>query len=70
MKTTLLVIRNGETYIRFTENGHEACSLNKASVYPPVQIENCLQKLQQLHAAGESGALIRRLTIIEEPWEG
>ena len=69
MKTTLLVIRDGEAFYRFTATGHEPCPINKASVYTLDQLSTCSKKLDQLRCSGKTTASIRKLTIIEEPLE-
>lgn len=64
----LLVLRNGEDYFRFAEDGWTTCGLAKASVYPEEHAEAVCRLLDQVHDAGMRGAEIRRLVIVEEPY--
>ncbi len=63
----LLIIKSGQEYLHFTEEGFTCCPLNKASVFPLGQIEEARSRCRQLSAAGMSNQLMK-LIIHEEPY--
>jgi len=65
--TELLIVKDGERYIRFFDNGFEYCSMNKASVYPLETLAEVKDRCQQIES--ESGELkLMKLIITEEPF--
>ncbi len=65
--TELLIVKTGEDYCRFTEDGFERCSMNKASVFPLAQLGEAKAWCSKLDAVGIESVLMK-LTITEEPF--
>ena len=63
----LLIIKAGEQYLRFSGSEYSFCPLNKASVFPPGQVEDAKKHCRRLGAEGVAAELMK-LTIIEEPY--
>lgn len=67
--TILLIIRAGENYFRYSDDHFEPCTLSKASVFSLEQAELARQLCRKLAMTGVAGALLRKLTIVEEPFD-
>lgn len=65
--TELLVVKIGEEYIRFAENGVERCQMNKASVFPLDKIKEVLAACARVFDTTDDVKLMK-LTITEEPY--
>lgn len=65
--TELLIVKDGEKYIRFLEDGFEYCSMNKASVYPLEALPEVKARCTQI-ASVASNAQLAKLIISEEPF--
>jgi hypothetical protein len=63
----LLIIKVGAEYVRFIEDEFEYCQLNKASVFPPAQVEEVKLRCRRLVEAGVA-AVLMKLIIVEEPY--
>lgn len=65
--TELLIVKDGDTYIRFIGDGFEYCSMNKASVFPVENVEEVQKKCSMI--ASQTGPLqLMKLIIREEPF--
>ena len=65
--TELLIVKEGDNYIRFLQDGFERCSMNKGSVYPLAQLQEVKERCQNI--ADQTGPLkLMKLTITEEPF--
>ncbi len=67
--TELLIIKAGENYFRCREDHFEPCELSKASVFPLDQVEQARLLCRKLMMTGVAGPVLRKLTIIEEPFD-
>ncbi len=67
--TELLIIKAGEDYFRCRDDHFEPCTLSKASVFPLEQAVEARQLCSKLAMTGVVGPVLRKLTIIEEPFE-
>lgn len=67
-RSELLIVKVGEDYARFVEGGFERCTMNKASVFPLADLDLVREKCAACFA-GDTGYLIRKLVITEEPFE-
>lgn len=65
--TELIIVKTGEDYCRFTEDGFERCSMNKASVFPLAQLDEAKGWCAKLETVGVASVLTK-LTITEEPF--
>jgi len=65
--TELLIVKTGADYCRFTEDGFERCSMNKASVFPLEQLGEAKAWCAKLETVGVESVLMK-LTISEEPF--
>lgn len=63
----LIIVKTGEDYCRFTEDGFERCSMNKASVFPFEQLNEAKSWCAKLKMVGVESVLMK-LTISEEPF--
>lgn len=61
----LLVIKAGDDYFRFSEDGFTRCGMNKASVYPLTELSKVKALCQSVVDSG-IGARLVKLTIVEE----
>jgi hypothetical protein len=64
----LLIIKNGEHYIRHKENDYISCKLDKASVFPMEQVEAVKHHLDKLQTKGFNQVSVRKLILTEEPF--
>ncbi|SDO36245.1 hypothetical protein [Desulforhopalus singaporensis] len=64
----LIVVKAGDDYFRFTQDGFTRCSMNKASVYPLDHLDQAIKGQAELKKAGLDGKLMK-LVITEEPFE-
>lgn len=67
--TELLIIKAGEDYFRCREDHFEPCVLSKASVFPLEKVEEARLLCRKLAMTGVAGPVLRKLTIVEEPFE-
>ena len=67
--TELLIIKAGDDYFRCREDRFEPCSLSKASVFPLDQADKVRLLRRKLAMTGVVGPVLKKLTIIEEPFE-
>ena len=65
--TELLIVKEGEKYIRFLETGFEYCSMNKASVFPLKSVEEVKERCSEIRFQTEEFQLMK-LVICEEPF--
>lgn len=63
--TELLIVKAGDEYIRFREEGIERCPMNKGSVFPLSKAEELKNKCNEL-CVDVADIQIRKLTIVEE----
>ena len=63
----LLIIKVGAEYLRFYADEFALGPLNKASVFPMVQVEEAKKRCRSLATAGVA-AVLMKLTIVEEPY--
>ncbi len=63
--TELLIVKSGNDYIRFREEGFERCSMNKGSVFALSKVEEVKSKCNEL-GVDVSELQIMKLTITEE----
>lgn len=66
MKTELLIIKCGDTYIREKEGRYQTCALDKASVFPMEKLAQVRDHLDQITAQGMGVAEIKKLILTEE----
>lgn len=66
MTTQLLIIKDRQGYIRFTNDSYEHCDLNKASVFPLHQVDDVKRHLDELSNSGSKDPKIYLLTINED----
>ena len=66
-KTELLIIKAGDDYVRFREEGIERCQMNKGSVFPLSKVEDVKCKCNEL-GVDIPDVQIMKLTIVEEPF--
>lgn len=67
--TELLIIKAGENYFRCREDHFEPCELSKASVFPLNQADRARSLCRKLMMTGVAAPVLRKLTIIEEPFD-
>ncbi len=67
--TELLIIKAGDDYFRCREDHFEPCTLSKASVFPLEQVDQARLLCRKLAMTGVAEPVLRKLTIIEEPFE-
>lgn len=67
--TELLIIKAGENYFRCRDDRFEPCTLSKASVFPLDQADQVRLLCRKLAMTGVAGPVLRKLTIIEEPFD-
>jgi hypothetical protein len=65
--TELLVVKAGDTYIRFIDTGFEYCSMNKASVFPLGNIGEVRKRCDDISSEIQ-GLQLMKLVITEEPF--
>ena len=65
--TELLVVKVGDDYIRFLDTGFEYCSMNKASVFPLVQVAELRTRCDEIEPKIK-GLQLMKLVISEEPF--
>ena len=65
----LLVIKNGDAYLRIKEGAYTAVGLDKASVYPHEKLMEVTDILDRVKARGFRQAAIYRLIVTEAPLE-
>ena len=65
--TELIVVKTGEEYCRFTDEGFERCNMNKASVFPIAQLDVVKGWCAKLEEVGVEHKLMK-LVISEEPF--
>ncbi len=64
----LLIIRTGDSYLRFKPEGYQICGMSKASVFPFSQIDHVRELHRSSIENGVPHAEIRKLVIVEEPF--
>lgn len=62
----LLIIKNGQAYIRCINNEYIEVKLDKASVFPLDQIEQVKNHLAALRQKGFAQACLKKLVLTEE----
>ncbi len=67
--TELLIIKAGDDYFRCRDDHFEPCELSKASVFPLDQADHVRFLCRKLALTGVAGPVLRKLTIIEEPFD-
>ena len=67
LASELLIVKEGEKYIRFLETGFEYCSMNKASVFPLDSVEEVKVRCSKIRLETE-GLQLMKLVITEEPF--
>lgn len=67
--TILLIIKAGNTYFRCSDDHFAPCTLSKASVFPLDQAELARLLCRKLAMTGVAKPVLRKLTIIEEPFD-
>ena len=67
--TELLIIKAGDDYFRCRDDHFEPCALSKASVFPLDQADQARLLCRKLAMTGVAGPVLRKLTIIEEPFD-
>jgi hypothetical protein len=67
--TALIVVKVGDDYIRFQDEGFEYCSMNKASVFPLDQVDDVRKRCDTIFSEIE-GLQLMKLVISEEPFAG
>ncbi len=65
--TELLIVKEGENYIRFLETGFEYCSMNKASVFPLASADELKARCSEIRSETKELQLMK-LVIAEEPF--
>ena len=65
----LLIIKNGENYIRVKDETFIQCGIEKASVFPCEKLDMVKGYIKILKAKGIKSPAIYRLVIREEPLE-
>ena len=65
----LLIIKNGEAYIRVKTDHYLPCQLDKASVFPIDKLETVKTHVKALRAKGFQRISISRLKLSEAPFE-
>ncbi len=66
MKTILLIIKSGDSYIRIREDGYHLVGLDKASVFPGEQLETVREHFDEMALLGFEDLCIKKLKIREE----
>jgi hypothetical protein len=61
----LLIIKEGDEYFRFTDNGFERCAMNRGTVFPLSRLEDAKVSCATLKKRNITGRLMK-LTIVEE----
>jgi len=64
----LLIIKAENNYYRFDGNSYSPCSLSKGSVFTLERVEEVEKLCITLQKDGITGATIKKLTIVEEPF--
>jgi hypothetical protein len=67
MMTELLIVKDGDSYYRFSEGQFYRCSMNKASVFPLDRLNEARSLCNQVRATGVAANLMK-LSISEEPF--
>ena len=67
-KKELLIVRSGQSYLRFRPEGHELCSFDKASVFPLEEVERVKSLARKAAVEGKYSLELKKLTIIETPY--
>jgi hypothetical protein len=62
----LLIITSGSSYIRSREGGYITVNLDKASVFPPEQMDAVEQHAYRLKEQGFFDVKIKKLIVTEE----
>jgi hypothetical protein len=65
--TELLIVKEGEKYIRFLETGFEYCPMNKASVFSLRSVEEVKERCSLIRSQTAELQLMK-LVICEEPF--
>jgi len=65
--TELLIVKEGEKYIRFLETGFEYCSMNKASVFSLRSVKEVKERCSLIRSQTTKLQLMK-LVICEEPF--
>ena len=64
----LLIIKNRNEYVRIKEDTYLFVGLDKASVFPLMELETVQAHIGKLRAQGFEDARIYRLKLSEEPY--
>ena len=65
--TELLIVKEGEKYVRFLETGFEYCSMNKASVFSLGSVEEVKERCSEIRSQTKELQLMK-LVIRQEPF--
>ncbi len=65
----LLVIKDGNSYVRFKDSAPLPCSMAKASVFPLEQVGKVKKLVEKLRQEGRTEAIIMQLTISEKIYQ-
>lgn len=63
----LLIIKEGDEYFRFTDEGFERCSMSRGTVFPLSSLEDAKAACKTLIKKNIAGRLMK-LIIVEEPY--
>jgi hypothetical protein len=67
--TRLVVVKIGDEYLRFSDDGFQRCTLGKASVFAETEGGEVRRRLAALGERA-AGARLMLLTITEQPYGG
>jgi hypothetical protein len=65
--TELLIIKEGDAYFRFKDDGFERCAMSRGTVFPLSRLEDAKAACATLKKEDVAGRLMK-LTIVEEPY--
>ena len=63
----LLIIKEGDDYFRFTDNGFERCTMSRGTVFPLSRLEDAKAACKTLMEKNITGRLMK-LIIVEKPY--
>ena len=65
--TELLIIKEGDDYFRFKDEGFERCAMSRGTVFPLSRLKDAKAACATLKKEDIAGQLMK-LTIVEEPY--
>lgn len=69
METILLIIKNGNDYVRVKGEEYHTCTIDKASVFPMEKLELVKKHVESMKQNGFDQPAISRLVLKEEAFQ-